>query len=119
MATKVDEALAEINTELARIEPIHEGLRDYALLDITPDTLSAVNAAIAQYDTRVALLLTVKNALKALLADGYPTLDIPAVDKSVFDDLSVNYNTILAALGQFSVNEATTLGIVPGTPTHQ
>lgn len=115
--TKVEEALAEIVAELARIAPIHEGLQDFALLDIKPETKAAVQAAISQYNTRVSRLNDAKTGLQNLLADGYPTLEIPPVEAAVLADLSENQATIAAALAQFTANEAVTLSILPGQPT--
>lgn len=115
-ATAVEQALVEVRSELGRIDPIHEGLRDFYSLDIKPDTKQQVSAAIDMYDARVSLLRQVEAALVNLLEAGYPVLDIPPVEKAVFDDLTENQATIAAALAQFSVNEATTLTVVPGTP---
>lgn len=117
--TAVDQALAEINAELTRIEPIHEGLRDYMSLDIKPDTKAQVNAAVGVYDQRVSYLTTAKDRLALLLADGYPTLALPPVEKAVFDDLTENQATIAAALAQFEMNEAITLTVVPGVPSEK
>jgi hypothetical protein len=96
--------------------PAHEGLRDYAMLDITAETKAQVDAAVAIYDRRLSLLTTANERLESLLADGYPTLEIPPVDASVFADLTSNQATITAALAQFAVNEAVSVTIVPGVP---
>jgi hypothetical protein len=114
--TKVEEALVEVKAELKRIEPIHEGLRDYAMLDITPETRTQVNAAIYAYDYRVALLTNVEKTLEALLAGGYPELEIPPVEAAVLQDLEMNQKTITAALRQFTVDEAVSLEVIPGIP---
>lgn len=113
--TKVEEALAEVNAELARIAPIHEGLRDYALL-VSSATKAAVEAAIALYDSRKSYLEQAKTGLEQLLTNGYPVLDIPPVEKAVFDDLAAQKATIDAAIAKFSVNEATSVAITAGTP---
>lgn len=115
--TAVEQALAEIDQAIADMAPAHEGLRDYALLDIKAETKAQVNAAIGLYDQRLSHLTTTKDRLQQLLADGYPTLEIPAVEKAVYDDLKENEATIAAALARFKQNEAVSLSIVPGTPT--
>lgn len=117
--TKVEEALAEIQAELARITPIHEGLRDYYSLNVKPETKTVVNQAISLYDQRKLRLEQAQSALQALLANGYPVLDIPPVEQVVFADLAAQKASIDAAMEKFSVNEATTVAIVPGTPTEK
>lgn len=115
--SKVDEAIVEIDAALAAMAPIHEGLRDYYVLDIHPDTKVNVSSAIDLYDKRKAKLDSARATLTALVDDGYPTLDIPPVVADVYADLLENKATIDAALAQFkAIDEATTLTIVPGTP---
>jgi len=118
--SKVDEAIAEIDTALADMAPIHEGLRDYYLLDIHPDTKISVSAAIDLYDRRLSLLTTSRTALTNLVSDGYPVLVIPPVVAEVYADLQQNKATIDAALAKFApIDEAATLAIVPGVPVNQ
>jgi len=106
MATAVEQALQEIVTKMAIVAPQHEGLRDYSRLNISPETRTEVTAAITVYDRRVTVMLAAKNALTALLADGYPDLDIREVSAAVLADLKENAATIEAALAQFGSNQA-------------
>ena len=129
----LEKALAAVTLELRRIAPIHEGLRDYALLDLHEDTKVEVTNAIALYDARVVLLEAAKAALLALLGlvDAIPMDDLqatvarvryrpiklPPVTQAVFDDLRDNQQTISAAFGEFDVAaEARTVSIEWGTP---
>lgn len=109
--SKVDDAVVEIDQELGRIEPIHEGLRDYERLNLNGDTMVEVQHAIAQYDQRVRVLNEARMTLVALQHDGHPTLDIKDVSASVLTDLQVNADTIEAALKKFHSNAATELGL--------
>jgi hypothetical protein len=132
----LEAALAAIKIELKRVEPIHEGLRDYARLDLHPDTLRAVKQAIALYDRRVKLLEIAAAALEALLhgeaevptataADigSYAPIVLPPVSQEVYDDLADNQRTITAAFGEFHVedesNEAASVDIAWGKPEEQ
>lgn len=110
--TPLETVLAEIDAELARLAPIDEGLHDYAALDLTSPTVTEVQAAIALYHERITVLMAAKLALEALIAQGYPALEIPPVAKAVYDDLVANRNTIEAALAEFTViAEATSASI--------
>ena len=113
--SKVDEAIVEIDAELARIAPIHEGLRDYALLDLKPDTKKFVDAEIARYDRRVGFLGNSRQWLLGLKNDGHPGLAPAEVPKEVYADLEENQKTIDAAFGQFGAEEATAMGLKAGT----
>jgi hypothetical protein len=130
----LEKALAAVVLELRRITPIHEGLRDYNLVNIHEDTRVVVLHAIALYDERVALLEAARVALEALLglvdlipmnAEAraavarlrYQPVKLPPVTQAVYDDLADNQHTITAAFGEFDVmNEARTLEIEWGTP---
>lgn len=114
--TKVEEALVEIRAELSRLEPIHEGLRDYARLNLTEPSQAQVAAALERYDRRVERLTAAATSLEQLVADGYPDLEGAIVEKAIYDDLQAQRATIEAALATFAVNEATTLTIRPGAP---
>lgn len=117
MASAVETAIQEIDAALAAMAPIHEGLRDYSKLNIQTDTLAAVNGAISQYDHRKSLLEQAKARCEALVADGYPVLDIADVTESVKKDLEAQAASITAALAEFDLDEAATLVIVPGSPS--
>jgi hypothetical protein len=114
MATAVEQAIAEIDERLATFAPQHEGLRDYALLNIQPHTLEAVRTMITQYDERVALLNRAKDALQALMTDGHPDIPIQDIDASALDDLKENAKTIEAALTRFGSNAATAMNLGVG-----
>lgn len=116
----LEAALAEITQAIADMAPVHEGLRDYQRLNLTPDAQVDVAQALALYDERWALLMGAKTNLEGLLAAGYPALDVPPVSLAVYDDLVANHSTILAALEMFTlVDEAETLTIIQGVPEPQ
>lgn len=112
----VEQAILEIKAKLAELAPQHEGLRDYARLNLKPETLEQVNLSIAQYDARVGLLMAALAALEALAADGHPELPAREVEQLVLDDLLENAATIEAALGKFELAKASTLGLDDDAP---
>ena len=114
MATAVDAALAEIDTTLAAIAPAHEGLRDFASLNLSREAQVDVRASLVQYDRRVLALKAARAGLVALVADGYPELVPREVSPAVLRDLADNAATIEAALHQFGSNAATALHLADG-----
>jgi len=114
MDTAVSAALAEIETALATIPPQHEGLRDFARLNLRPATLVEVRASLEVYDRRVTRLQAAKAAIEALVADGFPDLRPREIDDAALQDLQENAQTITAALAQFASNTPTALGLSAG-----
>jgi hypothetical protein len=96
------------------MEPELEGFKDFARLNINPDTAAAISTADADFTRRLKLINEVITALDALKADGYPTLDTRSVSSKVYDDLKANATTIEAALAMFADNEAVKAVITPG-----
>lgn len=112
--TRVEEAIAEIKAALESMALAHEGLRDFARLNVAPGTLSAVQAGIEQYDLRKTLLEGALRGAEALVANGYPTLDLPSVTVSALTDLQNNAASISAALAQFEAMPAVDLNLSAG-----
>lgn len=112
----VQEALNEIKDTLDRIAKEHEGLRDFARLNLQPETLVKVNELLAFYDIRVNLLITSFNALEALINHGHPSLENFEVVQSVFNDLKNNNDTIEAAFAKFKPIFAGSLNLTAGIP---
>jgi hypothetical protein len=113
--TAVTAALAEIVAALATIPPQHEGLKDFARLNLKPETLVEIRTSLEQYDRRVRLLEAAQKANEVLLADGYPALEPREISDAAYQDLQTNKQTIDAALQQFtSPTPATTLGLAAG-----
>jgi len=100
--SQVSEAVIEIVETLTSLEAEHEGLRDYASLNLREETLAEVRSAIEVYDRRVLLLRAAQAALEALAADGHPELPVRTVAQAVHDDLDANAATIQAALAKFA-----------------
>ena len=114
MDTVVPAALTEIRAKLAEIPPQHEGLRDFARLNLKPETRQEVGVSLDQYDRRVRALTAAQTALEQLVADGYPDLLPRKVSDLVLQDLQDNEATIAAALKQFISNAPTTLNLAAG-----
>lgn len=112
--TVVDDALAEILTALEQIEPLLEGLRDFARLNLNPDTLSIVQGVIAEHEDRQAKLGVARDALRTLLADDYPFLPKHEIPQSAYADLAANDNSISVAFAHFTPETAATLGLSAG-----
>lgn len=115
MATKVEEAIAEIDDLLARFAPQHEGLRDFARLNLGERTQEWVRQSIIHYDRRILALTNAREGLVALMADGHPDLPVVEIDPISLADLQANAATIEAALTRFASNAATTLSLKGGT----
>jgi hypothetical protein len=113
----VEDAIAEIQTSLAEIDPQHEGLRDYAALDLQPETRAEIQTTIVIYDRRVNLLRAALAALEALVADGHPELPVRVIPEASYEDLVAQQETITAALAKFSAQpQAASLGITSEAP---
>lgn len=117
-------AIAEIDAQLGQIIPQHEGLRDYARLNLQDGTRREIDDAIGDYDRRVALLqaakATYQSSLEAMTAanqrlvdDGAPVLPQREISPTALADLQAQLDTITAARGLF-VAQATTLGLSAG-----
>lgn len=104
--SKVDDAVVEIDQELAVLEPRLEGLYDYRRLNIHDDTRAQVESAIAVYERRILQLKATSVQLKSTQQDGHPGLPIREVEDSVLADLRANKETIDQALAQFASGAA-------------
>ncbi len=115
MQTAVTAALAEIDAALTRIPPQHEGLKDFARLNLQRDTQQEILVSLEQYDRRVRKLLAAQAALEQLIVDGHPDLLAREISPAAFEDLQQNARTIDAALRQFTTpTTASTLGLAAG-----
>jgi hypothetical protein len=120
----IDVAIKEIDDQLVVIAPQHEGLRDYARLNLQDGTRREIDDAIGDYDRRVRLLtearatyVTGRAAMvasnQALVDDGAPTLPTREITAAAVADLQAQLLTITAARGLFVV-QASTLGLQKG-----
>lgn len=112
--TSVDSALNEINERLTTFAPQHEGLRDFALLNLQEATKLEIDSSLKLYDRRKDLLDKAKAALEALKADGHPEIPVREISEAAFADLQGNTSTIEAAMARFASNAATTLALAEG-----
>lgn len=114
--TAVESAIQEINDALAVIQPQLEGLRDFDRLNIDGDTHTLVQVAIVDFDRRVQHLINSKATLEALMGDHYPEVPVREIPQNSYRDLKANVDTILAAFGKFTPNEAANLKISSDSP---
>lgn len=112
--TAVDQAIAEINERLATFAPQHEGLRDFARLNLQEAAAAVVNESIANYDRRQALLEAALAALTSLVNDGHPDLPVREISPAAFADLRDNTTTVEAAMATFASNAATSMALAAG-----
>lgn len=110
------EALAEIKQAYDDMQLEHEGLRDYAAMNLKAETKAIVVAAIGMYDRRTELMRAAHQALTALVDDGYPVLEIPGVTTEVLEDLKFNRESVAAAFDQFKPQVAEDLGLATAPP---
>lgn len=113
--TAVESAISEMQDLLVVFAPEHEGLRDFARLNLLEATQVDVRKSIINYDRREVLLNAAIAALQALMADGHPTLPVRHIDMTALNDLKANAATIEAALLRFDSNAATDLTLTGGT----
>ena len=115
--TTVEEAIAEIDAALAAMALPHEGLTDLrGVDDLKPESQTALDGAIQQYDRRKTRLEAAKTQLEQLLADGYPVLVIPPVTVTVAEDLAANVASMAAALSKIGTDPATELNATAAPP---
>jgi len=112
--TLVHQALEEVLFMLDEMKDEHEGLRDFARLNLSEPTLRDVNESIALYDRRVRLLLDTKAALEALINDGFPNLNPREIMPAELAELADQQATITAALKKFASNAAVGITLAPG-----
>lgn len=111
---------AELLAAKATLLPIIEGLEDYNRLNIKPETKQVVTTSLTAAKQRLAKIDAALAALEALEGTGYPDLNVQQVTEAVYADLKEQSDTIDAALAKFApIAEASTVTIVPGTPTEQ
>jgi len=116
MTTGIDTALTEITDALAAVGPEYQGLLEFKQFNLRPDTAREVTEAITDYARRLGLMAAVRDALTALVNDGYPALAVRAIAESAFEELQTDAANIEAALKKFSSNQASALAITSGDP---
>lgn len=112
--TRVHQALEEVVAMLGDMQDEHEGLRDFARLNLTEPTLRDVNESIALYDRRGRLLLDAKAALESLINDGFPHLKPREIMPAELAELVDQQATMTAALKKFASNAAVGITLEPG-----
>lgn len=104
MATKVEEAGYEIEDLLAQFAPQLEGLRDLAMLNMSPLAKEEVTQSIKRYERRVKLLLDAKAKQADLLADGHPVMPSTPIDPAALASIRENAETVRLATATFISN---------------
>lgn len=97
----IELALVELRTRMVFMAPIHEGLRDYASLNLTPTAMEVIHKQLRKYDEMLAAMQAAEAALKILLALHYPDLSPVSVPKAELDDIQNQVDTLTAARAQF------------------
>ncbi|MCA1600338.1 MAG: hypothetical protein LC776_01395 [Acidobacteria bacterium] len=125
METKPIEDLLEENEEaLKTVDKAIEGLLHMdEQQDLRDVTERAVHELKTRYENRRALQQTLaqwasgtKDAIEALLAEGYPEEPMPEVSPDVTDDLDQNTDTINYARSRFKVRQLTTSATFTARP---
>lgn len=114
--SKVDDALTEVEAELAIFGPKFEGLMDDERVNILAPTRQEVIGVRARVERRISLLIHLQEASKALIADGHPQFEIEDADDSVLADLDNQIATMQAARTLFQSNRATAVTLTAGEP---
>lgn len=114
MATKVAEAIVEIDQELDILRPEREGLEDFGRLNLTGPASAYIAARHAVYAQRITLLQSCRAACQALLDDGHPGIPIAEIDAASFANLQEQAFTIEAALKKFDGNALSSFGLTEG-----
>lgn len=114
MATKVEDAIAEVQAELSVFAPERDGLGKLEQIEVSPALHKYVRTQRVTYDRRIELEQAFLTAAKALLADGYPGLPPVAMDTAAYDEMTLEAADILAAVKKFTPNALATLGLTAG-----
>jgi hypothetical protein len=113
----VPEMLEELRAAQSALEPEIEGFHDLLGTNLELPTRQQVTWLLERSDRRHAHLNACIAALKELLADGYPTVEVVALDGPSFRDLLTNMQTMQAAFNRFQPKgEAVSGEIILGAP---
>jgi len=117
----ISDALNSYKAELLEakriITPQIEGLNDFSMLDLHPDTAAIVAQVLEDFQRRLTLINTSLDSLDALLHDNYPNVEVRTVLSDVYSDLKANVATIEAAFAKFeAIAQAQSVEIKAGTP---
>lgn len=116
MATAVETAITEITTHQGVVGPQYAGFVNLARLSLNADAQREDSFSIEQYKRRIELMRNAKIALEALVADGYPDLDVREIPDGAYEDILEQAKGINAALAQFSSGRATGITVTAGLP---
>ena len=112
--SKVTDALAEADSEMALFEPEHLGLWNLRKLPLQTTTFEDVDAVINRVEKRLALLTAFKFAAQALLDDGHPGLPKREIDSSELADLNRQIEFEQDAMTMFTTTTASAIGLAAG-----
>jgi hypothetical protein len=99
----IDVLRAELIAAEAVLGPQIVGLHAYVVLPFTPELLEKLNDQITIRERRSALEQAVLDAMQALEADGYPSLDNFSLTPALHAQLQAELNALEAAASIFSV----------------
>ena len=100
-----DALLADLNAQLAIIEPQIQGLNDFISMPVSTELQAELNTVLDGRKLRQSLILTVVTDLTALLANGYPDLPPITVPGSLFAELQEQNAALDAALTVFTADQ--------------
>jgi len=124
-SSTLDGLRTEITAAIAAIDPVIAGLDDLALVSLTDETLVEVNEEQQRHRHRRELLQRVlddlnalEEAIRDLLADGYPELPPSEVTQKVFLELEEQLEELEKAFAQFKpIPPATKITVTLGPAT--
>lgn len=106
---------AELNEQLARLEPAIHGLTDLSVIPISQELQAKICEQIEHYKRRLHLIKRALDSIDDLFEDGYPDLFPVSVVDALFTELQEKQAEIASAIAIFQ-SEATGLRIVFGEP---
>lgn len=116
MAVNAAEFVQDLKEHQALITPIIEGLEDFRRLNLETEARTLVTQQIRSYQERNTRLLAAIEAVEALIATGYPMLELTELPQGILDELQANMETLAAALATFTAGQAAQLGLAAQPP---
>lgn len=116
----------ELEAALDVLEPQIRGLHDLAAVSISRDLKAAIDREVAARERRrnliraeIAEMDQANTAHDKLLADGYPNLNVVALEPALFDELQGENADLDAATAIFDTDRAATLTMTFSNPQSQ
>lgn len=114
MATKVADAIGEIDQELTDLRPKREGWEDFGRENVIDQVRPFIAARHAAFEQRITLLQSARAALQAVLDDGYPGIPVAHMNVTSYQSLVDQLNTMEAALSTVDGEALADFGLQDG-----